>query len=153
MSARTVQDCENAVPALIFGAAATVTEGGADLLEPAVSSAVDDAGSLLHRLLSPNIVAHASSDAAEELPDDASVVRGGTNTADRFANASGVRTDEDGNIFDVSVTSAPGRSIEELSRGIPNKQIGVTTVGGIRGAGGTIELDPTPNNPYHCLIG
>jgi hypothetical protein len=62
MSARTVQDCENAVPALIFGAAATVTEGGADLLEPAVSSAVDDVGSLL---LSPNIVAHASSEEPE----------------------------------------------------------------------------------------
>jgi hypothetical protein len=45
------------------------------------------------------------------------------------------------------------RSIEELSEGIPNKQIGVTAVGEIRGAGGSIQLDPLEDNPFHCLIG
>lgn len=80
-------------------------------------------------------------------------MRGGTNTAERFANASGVTRDQAGNVFDVSVNSAPGRSLEELSQGIPNKQIGVTTVGAIRGAGGTIRLDPLVDNPFHCLIG
>jgi hypothetical protein len=53
----------------------------------------------------------------------------------------------------VSVNSAPGRSLEELAQGIPNKQIGVTTVGEIRGAGGMIRLDPLEDNPFHCLIG
>jgi hypothetical protein len=91
--------------------------------------------------------------APEDLPDDALVVRGGTNTAERFANASGVTRDEAGNVYDVSVNSAPGRSLEELSQRIPNKQIGVTTVGEIRGAGGTIQLDPLEDNPFHCLIG
>jgi hypothetical protein len=94
-----------------------------------------------------------AADAAEDLPDDALVVRGGTNTAERFANASGVTRDEAGNVYDVSVNSAPGRSLEELSQRIPNKQIGVTTVGEIRGAGGTIQLDPLEDNPFHCLIG
>jgi hypothetical protein len=91
--------------------------------------------------------------AAEEIPDAALVVRGGTNTAERFANASGVRADEFGKVYDVSVNSAPGRSIEELSQGIPNKQIGVTTVGEIRQAGGYIEPKPLENNPFHCYIG
>ena len=81
------------------------------------------------------------------------MVRGGTNTAERFANASGVTRDEAGNVYDVSVNSAPGRSIEELSRGIPNKQIGVTTIGQIRAAGDSIRLNPLENNAFHCLIG
>ena len=62
-------------------------------------------------------------------------------------------SDEAGNVYNVSVNSAPGRSIEELSQGIANKQIGVTTVGGIRAAGGSIQLDPLENNLFHCLIG
>jgi len=64
-----------------------------------------------------------------------------------------VTTDEAGNVYNVSVTSAAGKSVEELSSGILNKQIGVTTVGEIRGIGGDIDLDPTPNNPFNCLIG
>ena len=62
-------------------------------------------------------------------------------------------TDDAGNVYDVSVNSAPGRTLEELTDGIPNKQIGVTTVGEIRGAGGKIQLDPLEGNPFHCLIG
>jgi hypothetical protein len=94
-----------------------------------------------------------TSSAAEDLPDDALVVRGGTYIAARFANASGVTKDDADNVYDVSVNSAPGRSLEELAEGIPNKQIGVTTVGEIRGAGGTIQLDPLEDNAFHCLIG
>jgi hypothetical protein len=52
--------------------------------------------------------------ATEGIPDEALVVRGGLNTADRITNGSGVWTDEAGNIHDVSVNSAPGRTVDEL---------------------------------------
>ena len=87
-------------------------------------------------------------------PDDALVLRGGVNTRERFENASGARFDEAGNVYDVSVRSAPGRSIEDLARGIPNNQIGVSDVGSIRAAGGYVQKDSHGDqNPYHCLIG
>ena len=57
------------------------------------------------------------------------MVRGGVNTPERFANASGARFDETGKVYNVSVQSAPGRSIEELAETIPNKQIGVVGCG------------------------
>ena len=90
---------------------------------------------------------------AAETGDDALVVRGGTNTADRFSGGSGVTIDDAGNVHGVSVNSAPGRSLEDLTQGIPNKQVGVTTVGDIKAAGGYVRPDPTPGNPFHCLIG
>ena len=90
---------------------------------------------------------------AAEAGDDALVVRGGTNTADRFSGGSGVTIDDAGNVHGVSVNSAPGRSLEDLTQGIPNKQVGVTTVGDIKAAGGYVKPDPTPGNPFHCLIG
>lgn len=90
---------------------------------------------------------------AAESGDSALVVRGGTNTADRFSGGSGVTMDEAGNVHGVSVNSAPGRSLEDLTQGIRNKQVGVTTVGDIKAAGGYVKLDPTPGNPSHCLVG
>ncbi|HJY69354.1 MAG TPA: hypothetical protein VJ254_21750, partial [Streptosporangiaceae bacterium] len=38
------------------------------------------------------------------------------------------------------------------ARVIPNKQIGVSDVGSIRAAGGSIEAD-TEGRSYHCVIG
>ncbi|MFT3874362.1 MAG: hypothetical protein QM714_17250 [Nocardioides sp.] len=78
------------------------------------------------------------------------LVRGGTNTAERFANGSGVTSDAAGYLSGVSVNS--GRTVEEAARGIKNNQIGVSTVGDIRNAGGSVTRDPTPHNPNHCLI-
>ena len=91
------------------------------------------------------------SDAAR-LADDALVVRGGSNTADRFANGSGVTTNADGTLNGVSVNSAPDATVSELSQGIPHNQVGVTTVGDVRAAGGDITPSPTPNNPNHCTM-
>ena len=85
-------------------------------------------------------------------PDETLVVRGGVNTPERFAHASGARFDVAGNVYNVSVQSAPGRSIEELAQVIPTKQIGVSDVGSIRAAGGSIEAD-TEGRSYHCVIG
>lgn len=73
--------------------------------------------------------------------------------AENFTNGSGVTTDSEGLLHGVSVNSAPGRTVEELSRGIPNNQIGVSTVGRIRQAGGDVIPKPTVGarpNPYHC---
>jgi hypothetical protein len=69
-----------------------------------------------------------------------------------LANGNGVTVGEDGMAYNVSVNSKAGESLEGLSKGIPNKQIGVTTAGEIRAAGGTIDPAPTRNNPDHCLI-
>lgn len=86
------------------------------------------------------------------LRDEALVCRGGTCTADRFAGGSGVTIDAAGRLSGVSVNSAPGRTVEELTASIPNKQVGVTTVGAIRAAGGDVIPDPRPNSPFHCQL-
>jgi hypothetical protein len=85
------------------------------------------------------------------LGDEVVLVRGGTNTAERFASGSGVTSDAAGNLSGVSVNS--GRTIEEAAQGIRNNQVGVSTVGDVRRAGGTVIRDPLPDNPSHCLMG
>jgi hypothetical protein len=72
--------------------------------------------------------------------------------ADRFASGSGVTIDDAGKLQGVSVNSAPGASLEELTKTIPNKQVGVSTVGDVRAAGGDVIPSPTPNNPTHCTM-
>jgi Domain of unknown function (DUF6531) len=84
-------------------------------------------------------------------PDKTLVVRGGVNTPERFAYASGATFDEAGKVYNVSVNSAPGRPIEDLAEGIPNKQVGVADAGSIRAAGGWIQAASGRGNPYHCL--
>ena len=43
-------------------------------------------------------------------------------------------------------------SVAELSEGIPNGKVGVTTAGEVSGAGGNVTPSPTPNNPNHCTM-
>jgi RHS repeat-associated protein len=86
------------------------------------------------------------------LPDGAWVVRGGQCTAQSFRGGSGVTIDAAGKLQGVSVNSGPYTSIEQLSGGIPNGQLGVTNVGAIRAAGGTVTPSPTFRNPYHCTM-
>jgi RHS repeat-associated protein len=100
----------------------------------------------------PVNVQNAAVNVSSALPDDALVCRGGTCTADRFAGGSGVTLDDSGNLQGVSVNSAPGASLDELTSTIPNKQVGVTTVGAIRAAGGDVTPSPTPGNPFHCTL-
>lgn len=52
----------------------------------------------------------------------------------------------------MSVNSASGKSVEELSKGIRNGQVGVTTVGEVKKAGGNVETSPTKNNPNHATL-
>jgi RHS repeat-associated protein len=98
-------------------------------------------------------IARLAVDAATDgLADSALVCRGGTCTAERFAQGKGVTTDAAGNLDGVSVNSANGKSLEELTTSIPNKQVGRTTVGDVRKAGGDVVPSPTANNPDHCTM-
>jgi len=94
------------------------------------------------------------------LPDDAFVVRGGQNLPINFAKGSGVAVDEGEKLQNVSVNCAPDLSVEELTApnpktgypGIPHNQVGVTTVGAIRAAGGDVVLSPTRTNLNHATL-
>ena len=60
----------------------------------------------------------------------------------------------------VSVNAASGVSVQELTApnpptgypGIPHNQVGTTTVGAIRVAGGDVLPSPTRTNPYHATL-
>lgn len=54
--------------------------------------------------------------------------------------------------FSVSVSSGAGKTLDELTTGIPNKQVGVTTVESVRRAGGDVIPSPTASNPNHCTL-
>ncbi len=92
---------------------------------------------------------------SNELRDDAKVVRGGTCSAERFQQRSEIIPQNlDGLVHNVSVNCANDKSIEELAKGIPNGQIGTTTLGEIRCYGGDVVSSPSPGgrNDYHCLL-
>ena len=94
------------------------------------------------------------------LPDEALVTRGGQNLPENFTNGSGVTVGSGGKLDGVSVNSAAGLSVEQLTAantqtgypGIPNNQVGVTTVGAIRAAGGDVVPSPTRTNPHHATL-
>jgi hypothetical protein len=90
--------------------------------------------------------------AGKGLPDSALVCRGGLCRADRFASGSGVKLDAAGKMSGASVNSAAEKTVTDLSATIPNPKLGVTTVGDVRRAGGDVVPNPTPNNPYHCVM-
>jgi hypothetical protein len=73
--------------------------------------------------------------ASELLPDNALVVRGGGNTPEHVRKGMGTHPS---GVTGVSVESAPGATVEELSGPIPHTKIGVTTVGRVRAAGGDV---------------
>jgi hypothetical protein len=63
-----------------------------------------------------------------------------------------VTLDSAGKLQGVSVNSGAGKTVEQLTVGIPNKQVGVTTVGDVRRAGGDVLPSPTAGNPNHCTL-
>jgi hypothetical protein len=87
------------------------------------------------------------------LPDEALVCRGGTCSADRFHQGSGVTLDVGGRLNGVSVNSAAMTPLDVLSAAIPNRQVGVTTVGSIRRLGGTVTPAASGKNRFHCVLG
>jgi hypothetical protein len=72
--------------------------------------------------------------------------------AEQLENGSGVIKNPDGTLSNISVNSYPGATLDELTAGIPNKQVGVTTVGDVMRVGGEVIPDPLPDNPYHALV-
>jgi len=97
---------------------------------------------------------------AGRIPDEALVVRGGQNLPESFVQGSGVRVGADNKLNGVSVNAAPGLSTADLTApipqtgypGIPNNQVGVTTAGAIRAAGGEVAPSPTRTNPRHATL-
>ena len=87
-------------------------------------------------------------DAGAAIPDDALVVRGGQNTPEQARK--GYRKHPSG-VQGVSVHTAPGASIAELAVGIPNGQIGITTVGQVRAEGGAV-IRTSGRSPHHATL-
>ncbi|WP_373546757.1 flavoredoxin [Chamaesiphon sp.] len=69
------------------------------------------------------------------IPDDALVVRGGKNRPEDILRGTGLHPS---GVVGISVECAVGLSLEELFASIPHGQIGVTTVGKVRQAGGDV---------------
>ena len=71
-----------------------------------------------------------------QIPDEALVVRGGLCTPEQIDE--GMRKPHPSGVIGASVQSEVGLTVEELARVLRNGQVGVTTVGAIRGAGGDV---------------
>ncbi|MBN3884580.1 MAG: flavoredoxin [Nostoc sp.] len=69
------------------------------------------------------------------IPDEALVVRGGRNRPEDIRRAIGTHPS---GITGISVECAVGLSVAELALSIPHGQIGVTTLGEVRQAGGDV---------------
>src|ERR1700730_878001 len=85
---------------------------------------------------------------AERIPDEALVVRGGRNLPSDLRR--GTTTHPSG-VTGASVECAEGMSVEELAAAIPHGQIGVTTVGAIRAAGGDV-VRTSGRSPRHATV-
>jgi hypothetical protein len=85
---------------------------------------------------------------ADKIPDEALVVRGGKNRPEDIVR--GTATHPSG-VVGVSVESAAGLSAAELARSIPHGQVGVTTVGAVRAAGGDV-VRTTGRTPNHATL-
>ena len=88
------------------------------------------------------------------IPDDANVVRGGSggpggaNSPEGIAAGTGTHPS---GVTGFSVETAPGKSVGELGKGVPNGQVGCCKAGEIRAAGG--EVQPTSGrSPNHGTV-
>jgi hypothetical protein len=86
--------------------------------------------------------------ASNRLPDDALVVRGGLNTPEQIAEKIGTHPS---GVVGVSAESAPGLTAAELAANLPHGQVGVTTVGKIREAGGDV-IPTRGRSPNHVTV-
>jgi hypothetical protein len=100
------------------------------------------------------------------LPESANVVRGGSDTttgskpgANSVAGlTTGTKPVPPGTVgaglTGFSAQSAPGASVADLAKSLPQtqKQIGATTVGQVKGAGGDVVPTPRDYNPQHVTV-
>jgi hypothetical protein len=85
---------------------------------------------------------------ADTIPDNALVVRGGRNRPEDLERGTGTHPE---GVRGVSVECAAGLSVSELAAAIPHGQVGVTTVGAVRAAGGEI-VRTIGRSPYHATL-
>jgi RHS repeat-associated protein len=86
------------------------------------------------------------------LPNSAFVCRGGQCSAQSFSGGSGVTQGAGGALSGVSTQCKPGAAVEELAAAFKHNQVGVTTVGNIRAAGGQVRADGWSGNPNHATV-
>jgi hypothetical protein len=84
----------------------------------------------------------------EALSDSAIVLRGGRNRSEDIRR--GIGTHPSG-ITGISVECEERTSVQALSVSIPHSQIGVTTVGTVRAAGGDV-IRTSGRSPYHATL-
>src|SRR6267378_2223918 len=85
---------------------------------------------------------------AERIPDEAIVVRGGRNQPEDLEHGIG---DHPSGIRGVSVECDVDVTVAELAVGLPHKQIGVTSVGAVRSAGGDV-VRTSGRSPRHATL-
>lgn len=84
----------------------------------------------------------------DPLPDNALVIRGGRNRPEDIERGTGTHPS---GISGISVECAPGKSVEELAAAVPHGQMGVTTVGKVRQAGGDV-VRTAGRSPNHATL-
>ena len=84
----------------------------------------------------------------EEIPDEALVVRGGQNRPVDIVRGTGTHPS---GVTGVSIECAVGLSVAEIATAIPHGQIGMTTVGAVRRAGGDV-VRTTGRSPNHATL-
>lgn len=84
----------------------------------------------------------------ERIPDEALVVRGGRNRPEDIRRGTGTHPS---GVTGISVECAVGLSVEELAVTIPHQQVGVTTVGEVRKAGGD-AIRTSGRSPHHATL-
>lgn len=85
---------------------------------------------------------------ADTIPDSALVVRGGRNLPADIERRTGTHPC---GVTGVSVQCGEGISVDELAAAIPHGQIGVTTVGAVRAAGGDV-VRTSGRTPHHATL-
>ncbi len=80
--------------------------------------------------------------------NQAIVVRGGQNRPEDIRR--GIGTHPSG-VTGISVECGEGLSVEKLSASIPHRQVGVTTVGAVRSAGGDV-IRTSGRSLYHATL-
>jgi hypothetical protein len=85
---------------------------------------------------------------AERIPDEAIVVRGGRNLPADLLRGTGTHPS---GVTGVSVECAADLSAAELAATLPHGQVGVTTVGAIRAAGGDV-IRTAGRSPHHATL-
>lgn len=84
----------------------------------------------------------------DRIPDEALVVRGGKNRSEDIWR--GIGTHPSG-VTGISVESGVELSVGELALMIPHGQVGVTTVGAVRQAGGDV-IRTSGRSPNHATL-